>query len=74
MASLFDPVAVPVENQPQAKHKPKRRPQFWIGPVVAGSCFALGFGVTQRFLALQGGGGADCSANLWRPAFPWAFA
>ena len=45
---------MPVENQPQAESKLLRKPRFWIGPVVAGSCFALGFGVTQRFVARQG--------------------
>ena len=70
MTGLFDPVAVPVENQPQAERKPKRRPQFWIGPVVAGSCFALGFGVTQRFLALQGGEAPTAQQTFGAQRFP----
>jgi hypothetical protein len=55
MTALFDLVLVPKENQPSADQKRQRQPRFWIGPVVAGSCFALGFGVTQRLVALQGG-------------------
>ena len=29
------------------------RPRFWIGPLVAGCCFAMGFGVTNRVVSLQ---------------------
>ena len=36
------------QDQPQA-----RRPRFWVGPLVAGCCFALGYGVTQRVVTLQ---------------------
>ena len=37
--------------------KPKRqaRPRFWVGPLVAGACFALGYGMTQRFVLLRSG-------------------
>lgn len=27
--------------------------RFWVGPLVAGCCFALGYGITERVLALQ---------------------
>ena len=30
-----------------------RRPRFWVGPLVAGACFALGYGITQRVLLMQ---------------------
>ncbi len=36
----------------QVEPKP-RRPRFWVGPLVAGCCFALGYGVTQRVVTLQ---------------------
>ena len=26
---------------------------FWVGPLVAGCCFALGYGITERVLTLQ---------------------
>lgn len=29
------------------------RPRFWVGPLVAGCCFALGFGITDRVVSLQ---------------------
>ena len=34
--------------------KPKR-PRFWVGPLVAGACFALGYGITQRFVLIRSG-------------------
>lgn len=55
MSALFAAVAVPAETQPPSVEKPQRRPRFWVGPLVAGSCFALGFGITQRIVAMQGG-------------------
>jgi len=70
MAALFDSVAVPVDNQPPAEQKPQRRPRFWIGPVVAGSCFALGFGVTQRLVALQGGQVPTAQQSFGAQRFP----
>ena len=27
--------------------------RFWLGPLVAGCCFALGYGITERVLTLQ---------------------
>ena len=37
--------------------KPKRpaRPRFWVGPLVAGACFALGYGITQRVVLIRSG-------------------
>ena len=29
------------------------RPRFWVAPLVAGCCFALGFGITDRVVSLQ---------------------
>ena len=49
-------------SQPQPQ---ERRPRFWVGPLVAGCCFALGYGVTQRVVTLQ--------SNAEEPA-PEAFA
>ena len=36
------------QAQPQ-----ERRPRFWVGPLVAGCCFALGYGITHRVVTLQ---------------------
>ena len=38
--------------QPGAKIQPIPRSR-WQGPVVAGLCFGLGYGITQRLLSLQ---------------------
>ena len=40
-----------------SKPKPKRpaRPRFWVGPLVAGACFALGYGITQRVVLIRSG-------------------
>lgn len=70
MAVLLAPVTAPVENQPSTEPKPQRRPRFWIGPVVAGSCFALGFGVTQRLVALQGGEAPSVQQDFAAQRFP----
>ena len=29
------------------------RPRFWVGPLLAGCCFAMGFGITDRVVSLQ---------------------
>ena len=29
------------------------RPRLWVGPLVAGCCFAMGFGITDRVVSLQ---------------------
>jgi len=29
------------------------RPRFWVGPLVAGCCFAMGFGITDRVVSQQ---------------------
>ena len=29
------------------------RARFWVGPLVAGCCFAMGFGITDRVVSLQ---------------------
>ena len=30
-----------------------RRPRFWVGPLLAGGCFSLGYGITHRLVTLQ---------------------
>ena len=42
-------------NASRAKHKRQARPRFWVGPLVAGACFALGYGMTQRFVMIRSG-------------------
>ncbi len=70
MTALFDFVPVSAENQPSVDQKRRRQPRFWIGPVVAGSCFALGFGVTQRLMALQAGEAPSVKQFFGSQRFP----
>ncbi len=42
-------------NASTAKTKRQARPRFWVGPLVAGACFALGYGITQRFVLIRSG-------------------
>ena len=34
-------------------HQRPRRPRYWVGPLVAGACFALGYGITQRVVLMR---------------------
>ena len=47
---------MPVETNASTT-KPKRptRPRFWVGPLVVGACFALGYGITQRIVLIRSG-------------------
>ena len=42
-------------NASTAKPKCPARPRFWVGPLVAGACFALGYGITQRVVLIRSG-------------------
>ena len=42
-------------NAPKPKPKRPARPRFWVGPLVAGACFALGYGITQRVVLIRSG-------------------
>ena len=71
MAALCAGVAVSEENQPNPAKKPRRRqPRFWVGPLVAGGCFTLGFGVTQRLIAMQGGEASPKPQTFEQQRFP----
>jgi hypothetical protein len=49
--------------------KPKR-PRFWVGPLVAGACFALGYGITQRFVLVRSGLQTSEPQSFKARAFP----
>ena len=71
MTALCAGVAVSAENQPKpAKKTRRRRPRFWVGPLVAGGCFTLGFGVTQRLIAMQGGAASPKPQTFEQQLFP----
>ena len=42
-------------NASTAKSKRQARPRFWVGPLVVGACFALGYGITQRVVLIRSG-------------------
>ena len=55
-------------SSPDAPVEAKAR--FWLGPLVAGCCFALGYGTTERVLTLQSNG-EDPVPEAFKPlAFP----
>ncbi len=42
-------------NASKPNSKRPARPRFWVGPLVAGACFALGYGITQRVVLIRSG-------------------
>ena len=55
-------------SSPDAPVEAKAR--FWVGPLVAGCCFALGYGITERVLTLQNNA-EDPAPEAFTPlAFP----
>ncbi|MAR52749.1 MAG: hypothetical protein CMK50_06295 [Propionibacteriaceae bacterium] len=42
-------------NPSTLKAKRRSAPRFWVGPLVAGVCFALGYGITQRIVMIRAG-------------------
>ena len=37
----------------QAEPAQARRPRFWVGPLLVGCCFSLGYGITHRVVTLK---------------------
>ena len=50
--------------------KRQKRPRFWVGPLVAGSCFALGYGITQRIVLLRQAQQEPEQATFQQSSFP----
>ena len=46
------------------------RPRFWVGPLLAGCCFALGYGITHRVVTLQGNADNPRSETFQSVDFP----
>ena len=62
---------MPAETKaPTAKPKLQARPRFWVGPLVAGACFALGYGITQRFVLIRSGLQTSEPQSFKARAFP----
>ena len=55
-------------SSPDAPVEAKAR--FWLGPLVAGCCFALGYGITERVLTLQTNAEDPASEAFTPLAFP----
>ena len=60
------PSSLPEEQQPQQQ----KRPRCWVGPFLAGSCFALGYGLTQRIVTLQSNAVEPSAQAFEASAFP----
>lgn len=62
---------MPAETKaPTVKSKRQARPRFWVGPLVAGACFALGYGITQRFVLIRSGLQTSEPQSFKARAFP----
>ena len=55
-------------SSPDAPVEAKAR--FWLGPLVAGCCFALGYGITERVLTLQNNAEEPAPEAFTPLAFP----
>jgi hypothetical protein len=59
-----------VDNSSSPDAPVEAKAWFWLGPLVAGCCFALGYGITERVLTLQSNG-EDPVPEAFKPlAFP----
>ena len=54
----------------KAAPAPQRRPRPWVGPLVVGVCFGLGYGVSQRLFNLQVGEMVHFGRNFDVQPFP----
>ena len=43
-----------VDKPSPTEQKNRKRPRFWLGPLLVGGCFALSYGMTQRIMILRG--------------------
>ena len=59
-----------MDNSSSSDAPVETKPRFWVGPLVAGCCFAFGYGITERVLTLQSNG-EDPVPEAFKPlAFP----
>jgi hypothetical protein len=54
----------------KAAPAPQRRPRPWVGPLVVGVCFGLGYGLSQRLFNLQVGELVHFGRNFDVQPFP----
>ena len=58
------------EGMAKAAPAPQRRPRSWVGPLVVGVCFGLGYGLSQRLFNLQVGELVHFGRNFDVQPFP----
>ena len=59
-----------VKSSKKAQQSLKQRPRFWLGPLVAGCCFALSYGIANRLLLLSSQGRSLQNKSFEEKAFP----
>jgi len=64
---MLDHVATPSPTE----QKNRKRPRFWLGPLLVGGCFALGYGMTQRVMILRGNMQQPQQQSFGRTPFPF---
>ena len=65
---LFMPATAMTTTTPNQQRS--RRPRYWVGPLVAGACFALGYGITQRVVLMRQTWGKPQQATFRQNSFP----
>ena len=65
---LFVPARA-MTTTPSDQQRP-RRPRYWVGPLVAGACFALGYGITQRVVLMRQALDKPQQATFRQNSFP----
>ena len=65
---LFMPATAMTTTTPNQQRS--RRPRYWVGPLVAGACFALGYGITQRVVLMQQAWEKPQQATFRQNSFP----
>ena len=64
------PGPIGIEGMAKVASAPLRRPRPWVGPLVVGVCFGLGYGVSQRLFNLQVGELVHFGRNFDVQPFP----
>ena len=59
-----------VEQSSSSDVQASTRPRFWVGPLLAGCCFAFGYGITHRVVTLQGNAENPQSESFESVGFP----
>ncbi len=64
---LGDVLVKALKKDPQSL---KKRPRFWLGPLLAGGCFAFSYGMTHRLLILGSQGRLVQKSSFDEKVFP----